>query len=146
MQSPQPESPIGGPRESRLGPGSINGSFNHFNQQIEGYDGPSEEGDAMNHRIVNRRGTQNQPRPAGRPEGAGFSKAALESKGDGQQAFFEDFNMEHSCSNIAAGLMAFSARTESARAESARTESTDGGASRNPCGPPVNSPSCVYLG
>jgi hypothetical protein len=90
----------------------------------------------MNHRSIDQRSTQNPLKPPSRTDGAIFSQAALESHGQSKQPFLEDFNMEHSCSNLAVALISFSVTAESMEAAK----------SRNPCALPTNSPSCVYLG
>ncbi|HEY1902685.1 MAG TPA: hypothetical protein VGG56_09660 [Terracidiphilus sp.] len=89
----------------------------------------------MNHRSVNRRASQKSPRQADRPEGTGFS-TKLESKTERKQPFVEDFNMEHSCGNVAVALIAFSAAADS----------MESGTSRNQRAYSMNVPSCVYLG
>ncbi|HEY6848151.1 MAG TPA: hypothetical protein VI320_18365 [Terracidiphilus sp.] len=85
----------------------------------------------MNHRSVNHRS-------AGLVSGAksGSSKSSMETKGSTKRAFVEDFNMEHSCSNITVKLKAFSAAAEA----------MDSSASRNSYGSSSSLPSCVYLG
>jgi hypothetical protein len=89
------------------------------------------KGDAMNHRTVNHRTT-------GRATAAnvGFSKSGTETKSSAKQAFVEDFNMEHSSSNVSVKLKAFSATAEA----------MESGASRNSYVPSKALPSCVYLG
>jgi hypothetical protein len=85
----------------------------------------------MNHRSVNHR-------IAGLETAAktGSSKSTVETKGSTKRAFVEDFNMEHSCSNITVKLKAFSAAVEA----------MDSSASRNSYGASIGLPSCVYLG
>jgi hypothetical protein len=85
----------------------------------------------MNHRSVNHRS-------AGLVSAAksGSSKSSMETKGSTKRAFVEDFNMEHSCSNITVKLKAFSAAAEA----------MDSSVSRNSYGPSSSLPSCVYLG
>jgi hypothetical protein len=90
----------------------------------------------MNHRSVNQRSNQNPLRATHRTDGAIFSNAGLESSSQKRQPFVEDFNMEHSCSNVAVALIAFSVSADSMEAAK----------SRNPFALPTNSPSCVYLG
>ena len=90
----------------------------------------------MNHRSVNRRSTQNSLRPAGRPDGAGFSMNNQESKSESKRPFLEDFNMEHCCSGVTAALRTFAASSDSAEPAT----------SRNAYAHPKNPPTCVYLG
>ena len=85
----------------------------------------------MNHRSVNHRTTGRAPAMK-----TGSSKSGMEAKGTSKQAFVEDFNMEHSCSNVTVKLMAFSAAAEA----------MESSASRNPYGSSINLPSCVFLG
>ena len=85
----------------------------------------------MNHRTVNHSATGRQT-----AANAGFSKPGTEAKSSANRAFVEDFNMEHSRSNVSVKLMAFSAPAEA----------MESGASRNSYGPSKTLPSCVYLG
>jgi len=74
------------------------------------------------------------------PEGPGFpiskTESRPESRAERKRPFVEDFNMEHSCSNVTAGLIAFSAASDP----------TEPGKSRNSSALTLNTPSCVYLG
>ena len=94
----------------------------------------------MNHRSVNQGATQTSPSQRGIPERAGISRIKLESGSksgsERERPFLEDFNMEHSCSNVTVALKAFSAGSDAG--EQAR--------SRNPAALSMNTPSCVYLG
>lgn len=91
------------------------------------------ERDAMNHRIANRRGSQNPPKAAGRSDGTRISINKLETRSERRQAFLEDFNMEHCRSTVSVALLAFSNGSDSVEPRKSFTQ-------------PVNSPSCVYLG
>jgi hypothetical protein len=84
----------------------------------------------MNHRSVNHRvaGTATAAK-------TGPSNSTIELNPSTKRAFVEDFNMEHSCSNLTVKLKAFSVAVEA----------MDSSASRNPHAS-TNLPSCVYLG
>jgi hypothetical protein len=94
----------------------------------------------MNHRSPIRRSTQISLKPVGRPEGSAISvskpESRPESRAERKRPFVEDFNMEHTCSNVTVALMAFSAGSDPG--EQAR--------SRNPALLSMNTPSCIYLG
>jgi hypothetical protein len=94
----------------------------------------------MNHRSPIRRSSQALLKPAGRPEGPVISipepESRPESRTERKRTFVEDFNMEHSCSNVTVALRAFSAGSESG--EQAK--------SRNPALLSMNTPTCIYLG
>jgi hypothetical protein len=59
-----------------------------------------------------------------------------ESRAEKNRPFLEDFNMEHSCSNVTVALRSFSAAGDPG--EQAKL--------RNPAMLSMNTPSCVYLG
>jgi hypothetical protein len=94
----------------------------------------------MNHRSPIRRNTQISLKPAHRSEGSVFSMAtpdsAPESMAERKRPFVEDFNMEHSCSNVTVALRAYSAASDAG----------EQGRSRNPAALSMNTPSCIYLG
>ena len=94
----------------------------------------------MKHPSPLRRSAMITLQKAGRPEGAVLSvsrpEPRPESLSERKRPFLEDFNMEHSCSNVTVALRAFSAASESG--EQAR--------SRNPAALSINTPTCVYLG
>jgi hypothetical protein len=110
----------------------------------------------MNHRPPLRRSTQISLQPVSRLDGPfdgslqgpvlSISKpepkpesrleSRFESKPERKRPFIEDFNMEHSCSNVTVALRAFSTTGDSL--EQAK--------SRNPAILTMNAPSCVYLG
>jgi hypothetical protein len=79
-------------------------------------------------------------KPAARPDGPVLSISKPESRPEftteKKRTFVEDFNMEHSCSNVTVALKAFSTGTDAG--EQSR--------SRNPTALSMNTPSCVYLG
>jgi len=90
----------------------------------------------MKHKSPIRHSIEISLKPAGRPEGAVLSISRPESATAKKRTFVEDFNMEHSCSNVTVALKAFSAGSDAG--EQAR--------SRNPAALSMNTPSCVYLG
>jgi hypothetical protein len=94
----------------------------------------------MKHRSPIRHSAQISLKQAGRLEGAILSnskpESMPESRAGRKRPFVEDFNMEHSCSNVIVALRAFSAGSESG--EQAK--------SRNPALLSMNTPSCIYLG
>jgi len=94
----------------------------------------------MKHRSPTRHSAQISLQQASLPEGAMLSisrpQSMPQSSPEGKRPFVEDFNMEHSCSNVTVALRAFSAGSESG--EPAK--------SRNPAVLSMNTPSCVYLG
>jgi hypothetical protein len=94
----------------------------------------------MKHRSLIRHSAEISFKQAGRPHGAVLSiskpQSMSESRAERKRTFLEDFNMEHSCSNVTVALRAFSASSESG--EQAK--------SRNPAVLSMNTPSCVYLG
>jgi hypothetical protein len=94
----------------------------------------------MKHRSPIRHSAQISLQQAGRHEGALLSiskpQSMSESRAERKRTFLEDFNMEHSCSNLTVALRAFSASSESG--EQAK--------SRNPAMLSMNTPSCIYLG
>jgi len=87
----------------------------------------------MNHRSPTQRAQHSAPRTVTHPESTAQTNIAVESSGKPRQAFVEDFNMEHSCSNVTVSLRAFSDAQDSATSRSRFAHS-------------LNSPSCVYLG
>jgi hypothetical protein len=94
----------------------------------------------MKHRSPTRHSAQISLKQASRPAGAVISISMPDSRPEAwaekQRPFLEDFNMEHSCSNVTVALRAFSAASEPG--EQAR--------SRNPAMLSMNTPSCIYLG
>ncbi|MGO9337538.1 MAG: hypothetical protein ACLPY1_08535 [Terracidiphilus sp.] len=94
----------------------------------------------MEHRSPNRHSAQISLQPAGRANAAMLSIAKSDSKPESRpemkRPFFEDFNMEHSCSNVAVVLRAFSAAGDSGEQNKLR----------NPAALSMNTPSCIYLG
>jgi hypothetical protein len=91
------------------------------------------ENAAMNHRTMTSRTNRKSTPQANLPEGSIFSTVSIESRPEGKLGFLEDFNMEHSGSNVSVSFIAFSAAAEAVAKRSANTAS-------------LSSPSCVYLG
>jgi hypothetical protein len=87
----------------------------------------------MNHRSPAQRAHQPAPTAGAPPETGAHTSTKAKSTGKTPQAFIEDFNMEHSCSNVTVSLRAFS-------------DAADSSATRNKLAHSANSPSCVYLG
>jgi hypothetical protein len=85
----------------------------------------------MNHRTVNYRSAIKQP-----VANTGFAQTDTDLRGERKQPFLEDFNMEHSSSNVAVKLIAFSAAAEAMEAATPRSG----------YGSSTNLPSCIYLG
>jgi hypothetical protein len=87
----------------------------------------------MNHRSPTQRAHQPAPTAGAHAESKAHISTKAESVGKARQAFVEDFNMEHSCSNVTVSLRAFS-------------DAADSATTRNKFAHSSNSPSCVYLG
>ena len=92
--------------------------------------------DVMNHLSVSRNTSQHSLRPVGRPKSAGFSKIKPELTRANQRAFVEDFNLEHSFSDLSIVQIAISASADLA------VHATPG--SRRAYD--RNSLNCVYIG
>jgi hypothetical protein len=94
----------------------------------------------MKHKSPIRHSIEISLQPVGQPDGPFLSitrpESRTESTTEKKRPFVEDFNMEHSCSNVTVALIAFSAGSDAG--EQAR--------SRNPAALSMNTPSCVYLG
>jgi hypothetical protein len=94
----------------------------------------------MKHRSPIRHSAQISFKNAARPEGAVLTiskpESRLETWAEKKRPFLEDFNMEHSCSNVTVALRGFSASSDSG----------DQAKSRNPAMLSMNTPSCIYLG
>ena len=93
----------------------------------------------MKHRSPVHHSAQISLKQASRHDGVALSiskpDSRPESRAEKNRPFLEDFNMEHSCSNLTVKLKAFSVAVEA----------MDSSASRNPHAS-TNLPSCVYLG
>jgi hypothetical protein len=79
-------------------------------------------------------------KPGGQHAGAQVSpvrpESRPESRSDRKRPFLEDFNMEHSCSNVTVALRAFSVSSDP----------VEPGKSRSISALSTNTPSCIYLG
>jgi hypothetical protein len=67
---------------------------------------------------------------------AARTESRPESRSDRKQPFLEDFNMEHSCSNVTVALRAFSASSDPGEQSKSRSINAL----------TMNTPSCIYLG
>lgn len=90
----------------------------------------------MNRRSPERHADTNSHKPTAQSPVPGIPPPRLNSTPERKLPFFEDFNMEHSCSNVTASLMAYSASREPHKQGKSRTVNAL----------TMNTPSCIYLG
>ena len=90
----------------------------------------------MNHRSANRSAAQRSSVQVSRSESATCSRIKPDSKRPREHSFFEDFNLEHSRSDVSIAVFARSAGADPAQPGQQRTADAR----------EVRSPSCVYVG